>query len=163
MFWKLLLFVIIVLFAVYSVRSVFRHFLYLSNAIGATQELCAKEFRGLLTARDLVEMDITNIVMNALMAANQIVLCYILLYEVPEWLTWKVIVGDILLGSATGAITFYINKTVESVIAPYVIKAKRATDFSAGERIYFSSARENNSRLIILAVTIAVTAAVVLI
>lgn len=163
MFWKLLLFVIIVLFAVYSVRSVFRHFLYLSDAISATQEQCAREFQGLLTTKDLVEMDITNIVMNALMAANQIVLCYILLYGIPEWLTWKVIVGDILFGTANGAITFYINKTVESVVAPYVIKAKRATDFSAGERIYFSSAQENNSRLIILAVTIAVTAAVVLI
>ena len=163
MFWKLLFFVIIVLFAVYSIRSVFRHFLYLCDAVTATPEQCPKEFRGLLTTRDLVEMNITNIAMNTLMAANQIVLCYILLHGIPAWLTWKVIVGDILLGSATGAITFYINKTVGGIVAPQVIKAKRATDFSAGERLYFASARENNSRLIILGVTIAVTAVVVII
>lgn len=163
MFWKLLFFVIIVLFAVYSIRSVLRHFLYLCDAVAATSEQCSKEFRGLLSPRDLVEMDITNIVMNALMAANQIVLCYILLYGIPAWLTWKIIVGDILLGSASGAITFYINKTIGGVIAPHVIKAKRTTDFSAGERLYFASARENNSRLIILGVTIAVTAVVALV
>lgn len=163
MFWKLLFFVIIVLLAVYSIRNVFRQILYLSDAVTATPEQCSKEFRGLLTTRDLVEMNITNIVMNTLMAANQIVLCYILLCGIPVWLTWKVIVGDILLGSATGAITFYINKTIGGVIAPYVIKAKRATDFSAGERLYFASARENNSRLIILGVTIAVTAVAALV
>lgn len=45
MFWKLLFFVIIVLLAVYSIRSVLRQILYLSDAIAATPEQCSKEFR----------------------------------------------------------------------------------------------------------------------
>ncbi len=155
MFWKLLFFVIIVLFAVYSIRSVSKHFLYLNDVLTSTPEQCSKEFRGLLATKDLAEMNITNIAMNALMAANQALLCYILLHGIAAWLTWKVAVGNLVVGAVVGAITFHINKTIESVVAPYVTKAERATDFSQGERLYFSSARENNSRLIILGVTIA--------
>lgn len=163
MFWKLLFFVIVVLFAVYSIRSVLRHVLYLNDALTSTPEQCSKEFRGLLVTKDLVEMNITNIAMNALMAANQALLCYILLYGIPVWLTWKVAVGNLVVGAVVGAITFYINKTIESVVAPFVIKAKCATDFSQGERLYFSSARENNSRLIILGITIAAMTVVVMV
>lgn len=163
MFWKFILLAFILIFVVLVVMNIYKISCFFMGAISAEDECFEKEFRGLLTRKNLYGMLTCNAIMNILCLANLIILCYISLYGEIEWLTWKWIAGDIVFGTVTGAVAFYMNKCIYKVVAPNVINAERCSEFSGGERVCYSMTQNNNATLILLAMAIAAVALVVLV
>ena len=145
MIWKFLLLAFILIFVVITVLDVRKFYGFFVDTFSVDDESIKQEFRGLLSRKDLYVMSLSNLVM----------LCYIPLYGEPVWLTWEWIAGDIVVSVVSGVASFFINKNVFGIVAPIVIKAKRCTDFSGGERICYWLLRESDGTLIYLGVAVA--------
>lgn len=154
MIWKFLLLAFILIFVVITVLDIRKFYGFFVEIFTAGDESIKQEFRGLLSRKDLYVMSLGNLVMTVLCLANLVMLCYIPLYGEPMWLTWKWIVGDVVVSAVSGVATFFINKNVSGIVAPFVIKAKRCTDFSIGERVCYSLIRESDATLIFLCVAV---------
>lgn len=154
MIWKFLLLAFILIFVVVTVLNVRRTYGFFVDTFTADDECVKKEFRGLLSRKDLYVMSLGNLLMTVLCLANLVMLCYIPLYGEPLWWTWKWIVGDVVVSAVSGVATFFINKDVFGIVAPIVIKAKRGTDFSSGERACYWLIRESDGIFIFLGVAI---------
>lgn len=155
MIWKFLLLAFILIFVVITVLDVRKFYGFFVDTFSADDESIKQEFRGLLSRKDLYVMSLSNLVMTVLCLANLVMLCYIPLYGEPVWLTWEWIAGDIVVSVVSGVASFFINKNVFGIVAPIVIKAKRCTDFSGGERICYWLLRESDGTLIYLGVAVA--------
>ncbi len=155
MIGKFLLLAFILIFVVVTVMDIRKFYGFFVDTFTADDECIKQEFRGLLSRKELYVMSLNNLVMSALCLANLIMLCYIPLYGEPVWLTWKWVVGDIVVCAVSGVTTFFVNKGVFRIVAPIVIKAKRGTDFSSGERACFGLLQESDVTLIFLGVAVA--------
>lgn len=154
MIWKFLLLAFILIFVVVTVLNVRRTYGFFVDTFTADDECVKKEFRGLLSRKDLYVMSLGNLLMNVLCLANLVMLCYIPLYGEPLWWTWKWIVADVVVSAVSGVATIFVNRDVFGIVGPIVIKAKRGTDFSSGERACYWLIRESDETLIFLAVSI---------
>ena len=161
MFWKFILLAFILIFVVLTLMNIRKICCFFVNSITADNECFEKEFRGLLARKDLYGMLICNTIMNILCIANLAILCYISLYGEPEWLNWKWVVSDIVFGTVTGAVAFFMSKCIYKVVAPNVINAERCSEFSGGERVCYVITKNNNAMLILLGVAIVAVALVV--
>ena len=155
MIWKFLLLAFILIFVVITVLDIRKFYGFFVDTFTVDDESIKQEFRGLLSRKDLYVMSLDNLVMTVLCLANLVMLCYIPLYGGPMWLTWEWIAGDIVVSVVSGVASFFINKNVFGIVAPIVIKAKRCTDFSGGERICYWLLRESDGTLIYLGVAVA--------
>ena len=154
MIWKFLLLAFVLIFVVITVLDIRKFYGFFVDIFTAGDESIKQEFRGLLSRKDLYVMCLANLVMTVLCLANLVMLCCIPLYGEPMWLTWKWIAGDVVVSAVSGVATFFINKNVSGIVAPFVIKAKRCTDFSIGERVCYSLIRESDATLIFLGVAV---------
>ncbi len=158
MIWKFLLLAFILIFVVVTVLDLRRTYGFFVDTFTADDECVKKEFRGLLSRKDLYVMSLGNLLMNVLCLANLVMLCYIPLYGEPLWWTWKWIVADVVVSAVAGVATFSVNKDVFRIVGPIVVKAKRGSDFSSGEQACYLLLQESDVTLIFLGVSIAVLA-----